>query len=57
MNVSELIQHHPQMSEKINISLPLKEGQKKAHAFSLYSGGHDPKPGQVCGKTPWRDPA
>lgn len=45
------------MSEKINISRPQEGGQKKARAFSLYWGGHDPKPGYVYGKTPRRDPA
>lgn len=44
MNVNELIQNHLQMSEKINISWPQEGGQKKAQAFSLYLGGHDPKP-------------
>lgn len=57
MNVNALIQNHPQMSEKINISWPQEKGQKKAHAFRLYSGGHDPKPGYVRGKTPRKDPA
>lgn len=44
MNVNELIQNHLQMSETINIYWSQKGGQKKAHAFSLYSDGHDPKP-------------
>lgn len=50
MNVNELIQNNLQMSGKISISWPQEGGQKAAHAFSLYSGGHDPKPAQFMGK-------
>lgn len=38
------------MSGKISISWPQREVRRQHMFFSLYSGGHDPKPAQSMGK-------